>query len=337
MKKNAAPKPVVWTDEKLQQTIMSFQMCRLLLSAAELDLFARMAEGAWTATQLAARTQTTPSALARLLDALCAAGLAVKKNGRYALTKFAASRLAPGRNGLHAWLPHAANMWKMWDTLTAAVRRGRSVALKPVGGRERQWLENFISAMHHRARIQAPDVAKRIPLPPKAKVLDVGGGSGAYSTALVRAGKDVSAVVFDLPRVLPLTRRFLVADGMAGRIKVQAGDYNRDAFRGKYDLVLFSAILHSNSPEQNQAVLRKAYDVLRSGGCVVVSEFILREDRTGPLWPALFALNMLVGTACGNAYTEGEIRSWLKNAGFVALKRVNTSFGADLIMGQKPN
>jgi SAM-dependent methyltransferase len=167
--------------------------------------------------------------------------------------------------------------------------------------------------------------------------LDVGGGSGAYSTALVRAGKDVSAVVFDLPRVLPLTRRFLVADGMAGRIKVQAGDYNRDAFRGKYDLVLFSAILHSNSPEQNQAVLRKAYDVLRSGGCVVVSEFILREDRTGPLWPALFALNMLVGTACGNAYTEGEIRSWLKNAGFVALKRVNTSFGADLIMGQKPN
>ncbi|MCP6717527.1 hypothetical protein NL524_30050, partial [Klebsiella pneumoniae] len=74
---------------------------------------------------------------------------------------------------------------------------------------------------------------------------------------------------------------------------------------------------------------------LEPGGIIMVQEFILNDAKDGPLFPALFSLNMLVGTARGQAYTEGELKAMMAAAGVRDLRRIPLDIpnGAGVIAG----
>lgn len=162
-----------------------------------------------------------------------------------------------------------------------------------------------------------------------------GGGSGAYAAAFVRAKKGIRATVFDLRQVTRLTREYIKKEGLLDRIKIVAGDYNVDNFGRGFDLVFLSAIAHSNSPSENRILIKKCVSALNPGGRLLIQDFIMDEDKTTPLFGALFSLNMLVATDSGDTYTEPELRAWLKSAGLSEIKRRDTDFGASLIIGKK--
>jgi SAM-dependent methyltransferase len=153
--------------------------------------------------------------------------------------------------------------------------------------------------------------------------------------AFVRAGKGIQAVVFDLPNVVPLTRRYIEAEGLSDRIETVTGDYTRDSLGGGFDLVFLSAIIHSNSVDVNKQLLKKAGDALNPNGRLIIQDHIMDEDRTAPLAGAFFALNMLVGTQAGDTYTESEVRSWMEEAGFKSVRRKANPLGTDLMIGRK--
>jgi 2-polyprenyl-3-methyl-5-hydroxy-6-metoxy-1,4-benzoquinol methylase len=168
-------------------------------------------------------------------------------------------------------------------------------------------------------------------------VLDVGGGSGAFAMAFVRAQAGISATIFDLPNVLSLTQKYIEQERLADKIKTVAGDYMVDELGSGFDLVFLSAIIHSNSAEENRKLIRKCAQALIPRGQVVVQDFIMDADRTSPVHGAFFALNMLVGTEAGDTYTESEVRSWMEEAELSNLIRKDTHFGTTLIMGRKSN
>ena len=95
-------------------------------------------------------------------------------------------------------------------------------------------------------------------------------------------------------------------------------------------------MLHINGPEENLLLLKKAYDALVPGGQVVVHDFILNAEKTAPRAGALFALNMLVNTQKGNAYSEPEYRAWLEAAGFEGIALLPLPGPTDLIVGTRP-
>ena len=123
------------------------------------------------------------------------------------------------------------------------------------------------------------------------------------------------------------------AEGLSAAVEVVAGDYRRDPIGAGYDLVFLSAIIHSNSVEQNQLLFRKAAAALAPGGRLVVQDFLMEEDRSGPAQAALFALNMLVGTESGDTYTESEVRTWMAEAGFHGMTRLDTPAGTNIVIG----
>jgi ubiquinone/menaquinone biosynthesis C-methylase UbiE len=168
------------------------------------------------------------------------------------------------------------------------------------------------------------------------RVLDVGGGSGAFAVAFVRAVRGLTATVFDLPEVLPLTERYVSAEGLLERVALVAGDYTADELPAGYDLVFLSAIIHSNSAEENRALLRKCARSLTPRGALVVQDFIMDESRTDPPAGAFFALNMLVGTAAGDTYRESEIRHWMQEAGLTDIVKIETPFGTAQVRATKP-
>ncbi len=330
MKQTDSPEPI-------REIAYAFQRSRVVLSAYELGIFSAVGDRGSTSTNVAGTLDTDRRATDRLMNALVAMGLLLKEGEVFRNTEAGARFLLPSSPDYMAGLMHTVHLWETWSTLTEAVRRGTSV---PAGQLRRAdhatWTTAFIAAMNDRARKQAPPTAALMDLKEGMRVLDVGGGSGAFSSAFVRGKKGVRATVFDLPQVLPLTEQYVRAEGLIDRIDFTAGDYTRDALPRGYDLVFLSAIIHSNSPDENRELIRKCASSLNPKGTLVVQDFIMDESRTDPPPGALFALNMLVGTSAGDTYTETEVRGWMGEAGLSDIDRVETSFGSAQMRGRKP-
>lgn len=323
-------------EAKILATARAFQASRVLLTAHELDVFTLIGRGAHSARDVAQAAPADARAMDRLLNALCVLGFLEKKDGEFANTPEAARFLSKDSPDYLAGLAHMSQQYQSWATLTQAVRQGTKAGQGPVGSDDEDRTRAFIKAMHGRARDNAADMARLIGLGGVRRILDVGGGSGVYAMALVREAGDATAVVLDLPQVATLTREYLREAGMANTITVTEGDYLQADFGAGYDLVLFSAVLHINSAEENLALLRKAWAALNPGGRIAIEDFVMDEDRTSPARGAVFALNMLVSTSRGDTYTEAEIRDWLRLAGCADIVRKETGPGSSLIIGRKP-
>jgi SAM-dependent methyltransferase len=316
-------------DERLR----AFQQSRVLLTAIELDLFNAVGGGA-PAAAVAAALGTDPRATGMLMNALVALGVLEKHGGVFRNGPLAAryfTKNSPDDERLANM--HKVHLWNTWSTLTDCVRRGGSVRERPTSSPE--WTAAFIAAMDRNAGARAPEVVAAIGAAPVTRMLDIGGGSGAYSIAFAKANPKLRAEILDLPAVVPIARRHIEAAGLAGRVTAREGDLRAGAFGSGYDLVLASAICHMVGPQENRELLAQSFAALTGGGRLAIHDFILDPDRTGPPRAALFALNMLVGTPNGNAYTEDEYAAWMREAGFTGIRRLRLADAADLMLGTR--
>ncbi|MFI5251673.1 MAG: methyltransferase [Bacteroidota bacterium] len=330
------PNSDLFTPIKIREIATGFQSSRIFLTAYELGIFTALGDRARTSAEVAKNLKTNPRATDRLMNALCAMELLIKKGGKFSNTPAAAHLLVKGKPEYMAGFMHTVSLWDTWSTLTRAVREGTTAAIRPhTNDRKSTWLEAFIAAMHDRAVMQAPAVVSYIDLTGVNRILDVGGGSGAFSMAFVRARKGISAAVFDLPNVIPLTRKYVKQAKLSSEIDYRVGDYLKNDIGRGFDIVFLSAIIHSNSEKENRRLLKKCAKSLNPNGQLVVVDFIMDEDRLRPQHGAFFSLNMLVGTRAGDTYTESEIRSWMNAAGLKKIARIDTPFGTSLIKGAK--
>jgi SAM-dependent methyltransferase len=305
----------------------AFMESRILLTALELDVFTAVADGA-TAAQAAATE--------RLLNALVAIGLLAKRAGVFSPAPVAVRFLTRGgKDDSVDALLHQSSLWRTWSGLTEAVRSGRPVERDEMAGRGDDWTVAFIAAMHKGAAQRAPLVVQAVGVAGATRLLDVGGGSGAYSIAFALASESLSAVILDLKAVLPIAEGHVAAAGLSGRVTTRVGDLRRDDLGSGFDLVLLSSICHMLNAGENRDLLRRSFAALAPGGRVVMSDFLLSEDRAAPRQAALFSINMLVGTPSGDCYTEGEYTAWMREAGFGAVARRDLPGPASLIIGTK--
>jgi len=314
----------------------AFFRSRILLSAYELGVFTALGEGRKSSAEVASALGTDARATDRLMNALSVLGLLIKEEGRFANAEVASRYLVEGKAEYMAGLGHTVNLWDSWSTLTDAVRAGTTAFERPGGEAGERRTQAFIAAMHYGASLRAERLVARLDLDGVARVLDVGGGSGAYAMAFARAREGITVTVFDLPPVTPLTRKYIEAEGLSDKVDVVEGDAVEDELPRGYDVVFMSQLLHSNSPEENERLLANGASSLNAGGRLVVQDFVVDDGRTGPPQPIIFALNMLVNTAAGDTYTEAEIRDWMEAAGLAAVERIDTDFETTLMIGRKP-
>ena len=317
--------------DELAQSIRGFQESRVILTALELDLFTAIQSGA-TAAQAAAAAGTEARATEMLLNALASLELVRKEGAVFHNAPVAARFLAAGSpDSARMAMLHTARLWHRWSGLTECVRTGTTV---PDDERGAEGTEAFIAAMHNNARQRAVPLAGAVAAGAN-RMLDVGGGSGAYAIAFAQANPQLRAEVFDQPAVLAIAQRHIREAGLEERISTRVGDLRTDEFGGGYDLVLISAICHMLGVEENRNLLARVYRALVEGGRVVIQDFLLRADKTGPRAGALFSLNMLVNTQGGASYSEEEYGGWLREAGFGEVRRVALAGPAGVLMGTR--
>jgi ubiquinone/menaquinone biosynthesis C-methylase UbiE len=320
---------------KIREFAASFQKSRILLSSFELDIFTNIDESGTTGNQIANKLHLDEHACERLLNALVSLGFLTKRNHLFFNTEESYTFLSSKSTNYLGGLMHTNHLWNTWSNLTRVVKTGISAHSSEINERGDEWLFAFINAMHDRAKKQAPEQLAKIDLSGIKSSLDVGGGSGAYSMEFVSIKPEIEATVFDLPNVIPITKKIIEKEGFSGKIKTHTGDYTTDDLPKGFDLVFLSAIIHSNSLGINQDLIKKCFNSLNKKGKIVIQDWIMNNDRTQPTSGAIFAINMLVGTEAGDCFTEQEVTEMLNAAGFENITRIEFETGLSQIIAQK--
>jgi hypothetical protein len=294
-----------------------------LQAAVRLKIFTVLGGGASDAAQVADAVGSDVRATGMLLDALAAMGLLVKTADRYANSSFAMQSLVAGSpDYMGHIILHHHHILDGWAQLDQAVMTGRKVARRSYGAEIER--ESFLLGMFNLAMGVAPLMAANFDLAGRTRLLDLGGGPGTYAIHFCQANPGLSAVILDRQTTEPFARETVARFGLTGRIDFIGGDFNIDPISGgPYDVAWLSHILHSNSPEECEACLKKTAAALQPGGMILVHDFILDDSKDGPEFPALFALNMLLGTENGRSYSRAELFGMLGRAGIADIVHHN--------------
>jgi SAM-dependent methyltransferase len=229
-------------------------------------------------------------------------------------------------------LRHQANCLRRWSRLPWTVRAGVPDLPGPSVRGEAADQASFIEAMHVISRDVAGPLIQEIHPGGVRCVLDLGGASGSWTMAWLKAEPSARAIIFDLPHVIPMARARLAATPFADRVDFVPGDFETDPLPTGADLVWVSAIIHQNSPAQNLALYRRIAQALVPGGWIYIRDIVLEPSRTAPVAGALFAVNMLAGTQGGNSYSLTDIQDSLQAAGFVDVAQVRRDEGMHSIV-----
>jgi len=319
----------------IREFVSSFQKSRILLTSFELDIFTNIDESGTSNKQITHKLKLDEHACERLMNALVSLGFLKKQNQLFFNTAETFTFLSKKSPDYLGGLMHSNHLWNTWSNLTMVIKTGVSAHPAEINERGEDWLIPFITAMHDRAKKQAPQQLASIDLSGINSILDVGGGSGAFSMEFVSRKPGIEVTVFDLPNVVPITKVFLEKEGFSDKVKTYAGDYATDELPGGFDMVFLSAIIHSNSLKVNADLIKKCFSSLNMNGLIVIQDWIMNNDRTRPTAGAVFAINMLVGTESGDCFTEQEVIEMLSAAGFKDISRTEFETGSSRMTAYK--
>jgi SAM-dependent methyltransferase len=314
-----------------------FMASRVILSAAKLDFFTRLAEKPCGVEELAREKGLDVRATTRVLDCLVTLGLLAKQGAAYRPTENGAYYSSHHPETVLPMVLHLNRLWTTWSDLTEIVKTGGHPEREPGIHMDEDSWKSFIAAMHVVGQELSQQIAADFDLSRFKRLLDLGGASGTYTIAFLRRNPAMTAVIFDLENVIPMARERLAEEGLAARVDLIAGDFYKQELPKGCDLVLLSAIIHQNSPEENLDLYRKIYHALEPGGTVLIRDYVMDASRINPPGGAMFAINMLVNTRGGDTYSLEEMREGLEQAGFTEVKQVRHGDGMDsLVEARKP-
>ena len=326
-----------YVDSIFQLSFGYWKSC-ILFTATEFDIFTLISKGKVTAKEISHSIHTNERATEMLLNALVSLELLTKQANCYQNAPISNLHLIKGKpHYLGDFIHHAQNIMENWTMLRETIETGKAVSLKDLPEEvDLHDLRDFITAMHNIASVKADELCSKIDIKGARRLLDLAGGPGTYAIACAKANPQLHAVVFDLGHTIKLTQEFIRAAGLEERVTTQAGNCLEDSFgKSVYDVILVSNLLHIYNPANNTKILKKCRNALKDEGQVIIHEFVLDESKTQPQFAALFSLNMLIGTQEGASYSESEYRSWLEDAGFKHIRKIDLESNSSIIIGKK--
>jgi SAM-dependent methyltransferase len=328
-----------WTIPQLLKLSDAYWSTCTLHAGVKLDVFTPLSGVALPAADLATKLGCSSRGIEMLLNALSALELLEKRGKAFTATPFAEQFLnkkSPDYMG-HI-IMHHHHLVTGWAHLDKAVQSGKPVRERSSHEDEQASREAFLMGMFNLASLLAPKIVLQIDLKGRKKLLDLGGGPGTYAIHFCQENPELSAVICDLPTTREFAEKTVARFNLSDRIKFVAGDFEVEDLPKGFDVAWLSHILHSSGPDTCIEIVKKAMTALEPGGLILIQEFVLDDDKDAPLFPALFSLNMLIGTPEGQSYSERELRDMLKAAGATDVHRIPLDLpnGAGVIAGTVP-
>lgn len=324
---------------RLQNIAQGYGQSAALMAAVELGIFTAISGGAETIDRIATAVDIHPVNAERLVTMLTAMDLVRRSSdGRYSNAEDAEKFLVKGSKAYAGpWMLFTKPNWDEWGKLSDHLRVKELAVLGPI--------ENFTvedARAYHKATYSIGMGAGRrfsrhVDMADRTKVLDLGGGSGAYCINAVKAYPHLRAVVLDLPPVVEVAREFIAENGAADKVEAIPGDFTRDAFPTDCDVAIMASNLPMYGPDMIRHVVQKTFDALLPGGEMHLIGETLDDDRAGPIGPAYWGLGQAVVETQGIAHSEADCVGYFEAAGFTDVRVVPFVEGSlSRVTGMKP-
>jgi len=312
-----------WNQGRLLQLSGRYWATCTLHAAVKLDVFTAIGNGQLSSEDIAQKRKVNKEGVTRLLNALSAMNLIKKSDNKFSNTHAGKTFLSKDSPKYIGYIiTHHHHLVDSWSKLDQAVSTGEPVRAR-ASHTSPEWRESFLMGMFNIAMSMAPLLADKIDLSERHHMLDLGGGPGTYAIHFCMKNPRLKATVYDLPTTRPFAEKTIEKFGLTDRIDFMDGNYVEEGIEGVYDVAWLSHILHGEGQKDCQRIIEKTVSALEPGGMIIAHDFILNNTMDGPLFPALFCLNMLLGTPAGQSYSEKQITDMLAKAGVKEIQRLS--------------
>jgi SAM-dependent methyltransferase len=330
------------TPERLMQFGFAYAPPLIIAAAVSNKVFDLLESGSKTVDQISKETGASERGLRMLMNALVGLELLNKdRHQRYSLTSESAAFLVSNRPGTLAgfFSLNVMQLVSKWLELGDVVRTGRPAQAVNQEAEGTEFFTNLVENIIPMSYATAQTLADHLQIA-KAKnevrVLDLASGSGIWGIVLAQASPCVRATAVDWAGMIPTTKRVAQKFRVGDRFKFIEGDLLEADFGKDYDAATLGHILHSEGEERSRRLLKKTFRALKSGGTIAIAEWLVNDERTQPLPPLMFAVQMLVNTEKGDTFSFNEIKSWLEEAGFKKVRKLEAPGPSPLVLATKP-
>ena len=332
------------TPESILHLGLAFWGSKALLSAVELQVFSKLADGPLSTKELRVELGIDERAASDFFDALTALGMLDREGETYRNTAEADLFLDKAKPSYLGGMLEMANerLYPAWGGLTEALRTGKP-RNGPKDGEEDffaalysnpEGLRLFLGAMTGISMGAAAAIAEKFPWGDYKTFADLGGAQGGLPVAVAGRHAHLSGLNFDLPPVGPVCEEYFQAHGLGDRLKFEAGNFFHDELPAT-DVMVMGHILHDWNLDEKKTLIKRVHEALPEGGAFIVYEALIDDERCQNAFGLLMSLNMLVETPGGFDYTGADCSGWMREAGFRET-RVEQLVGPDsMVVGIK--
>lgn len=305
---------------RLQRIAQAYWESAALMAAVELEIFTAIAHGHDTVPGIATAAGLSERNAERLLTVLVAMTLLSHQDGRFANAADVQRFLVKGGERYAGpWILFTKPRWEAFGRLTERLRDREEKRLGAYVNFTVEDARRYHAATYSIGMGAARLFSRSVDLTGRKLLLDLGGGSGAYSIVATAAFPGLEAIVLDLPPVTVVADEYIAANGAAHRVTTLPGDFTQTEFPRGVDVVVMASNLPQYEPDLIRLVVAKAFAALVPGGEMHLIGETLHDDRNGPLSAALWGLNEAVQGSTGRAHTEAEVKGYLQGAGFAGV------------------
>lgn len=329
------------TPERLQQFANGYAPPLIIAAAVNNKVFDSLESAPKTIEQVSKETGASRRGLRAIMNALVGLKL-LKKNrqNQYSLTPESAAFLVSNQPGSFAGMfaTIVPRLVSKWLPLTDIVRNGqpmKAVNQETEGTEFFSQLVETIIPMSYPGAQKLGDHLKLAKAKEEVRVLDLAAGSGIWGIALTQKSPRVRVTALDWAGMIPTTKRVTEQFGARDQFDFIEGDLLEANFGNGYDVAILGHILHSEGEDRSRQLLKKTCRALKSGGTIAIGEWLVNDERTEPPHSLMFAVQMLVNTQQGDTFSFNEIKSWLEDAGFKKVRKLNVPGPSPLILATK--
>lgn len=312
----ATPRP---DTTRLQRVAKAYWETGALFAAIDLEAFSHIDRGDNTVSKLAGAAGISELNSERLLDALAGMELLIRDDdGQYTNAPDVDRFLVKDRRGYAGeWMCFMREKWGDWNRMADIMLSGdEGDRLGMYDDLTEEGARTYHAATYSIGMGAGRKFHREVDLTGRRKIMDLGGGSGAYCINAAQKYPEIEAVVLDLAPVVPVTLDYIAQNEVADRVTAEVCDFTSDPLPTGCDV----AIQASNLPIYDRPVMRtlvqRIHDALEPGGEYHLIGEMVNNDRMGPIAPALWGLYEAIPRSQGHAHSIGECEDYLRNAGF---------------------
>lgn len=310
---------------------------RVIQTGVHYNIFDKLEKKWLSFEDMAKELNLDPRGTKILLETLTSAGYLKSFDGRFTNTKISSKWLTTASpHSLCHLIRFAREALGRFNHLESSLKTGKPIfsLYEDLSEHPEKW-RDYVYGMKELAAFLSWLVVKMVKIPSDARsLLDLGGSHGAYSIAFCKKYSKLTATIFDLPDAVKFGKENVEKEGMADKVNFLSGDFLKDPIQGKYDMILIFNVIHTFSPETNQALLKKVVQIMNPNGLILIGDAFTTGNKKLEEMALLGSMTMYNETG-GETYSTEQVKTWMSSFGLSKIKTINLPLpGAILLSGR---